>query len=141
MKAAVVLPFVAAFAGAAFACGGDNCARQVTGTRDGLTPLASRKADCSSFMLTTVVPDATTTTVTVTVDADATPRLRRDAGLRYRAATEVPTAVPAYASSCQEGTKYSSACSCWGITAMATTAPQPTKTATVTVTADYCDDL
>jgi hypothetical protein len=64
MKAAVVLSFVtAAVAGALGGrdghCGGDNCARQVTGTRDGLSPISARKADCSSFQLTTVVPDAT----------------------------------------------------------------------------------
>ncbi|KND94284.1 hypothetical protein TOPH_00783 [Tolypocladium ophioglossoides CBS 100239] len=147
MKAAVILSFVAAaLAGAVEVrdghCGGDNCARQVTGTRDGLSPIESRKADCSSFQKTTVVPDATTTTDTVTVDAGVPSKFRRDAGLEYRAATEAPTVVPAYASSCQEGTKYASACSCWGITAVTTTAPQPTKTATVTVTGgDYCDDL
>ncbi|POR32475.1 Uncharacterized protein TPAR_07308 [Tolypocladium paradoxum] len=145
MKAAVILSFVAAaLAGAVEVrqnCGGDNCARQVTGTRDGLTAIESRKADCSSFMKTTVIPDATTTTVTVTVEAGAPSKFRRAAGLEYRAATTAPTAIPAYASSCQEGVKYSSACSCWGITAMTTTAPAPTKTATVTVTSDYCQDL
>lgn len=55
MKAAVVLSFVAA----ALACSGDNCARQVTGTRAGLQDVASRKADCTSFMKATVTPDAT----------------------------------------------------------------------------------
>lgn len=63
MKAAVVLSFVAAaMAGLVERqgrCGGDNCARQVTGTRAGLTPIESRKADCSSFMTATVIPDAT----------------------------------------------------------------------------------
>lgn len=65
MKAAVLVPAlaVAALAGAIQGrdghCGGDNCARQVTGTRPGLTPISSRRADCSNFMKTTVVPDAT----------------------------------------------------------------------------------
>jgi hypothetical protein len=80
-----------------------------------------------------------TVTVTVTVDPDEAAVTKR--GLEYRAATQAPTAVPAYASSCQEAGKYASACSCWGITAVTTTAPVPTKTATVTVTADYCEDL
>lgn len=66
MKAAVVLSFVAAaMAGLVERqgrCGGDNCARQVTGTRAGLTPIESRKADCSSFMTATVIPDATCVT-------------------------------------------------------------------------------
>jgi hypothetical protein len=38
------------------ACAGNNCNRAVTGTRDGLPPLSSRSADCSSFLLTTVTP-------------------------------------------------------------------------------------
>ncbi|UNI24709.1 hypothetical protein JDV02_010436 [Purpureocillium takamizusanense] len=146
MKAAIILSFVAAaLAGAVNPrdghCGGDNCARQVTGTRDGLKPIESRKADCTSFMRTTVVPDPVTTTVTVTVDGEAPHKLRRDAALEYRAATEAPTVVPAYATACSNGAKYSSACSCWGITAAVTTAPTPTKTTTVTVTGDYCEDL
>ncbi|QPH19678.1 hypothetical protein C2857_004970 [Epichloe festucae Fl1] len=145
MKAAVILSLVAAAAAGAVdardgRCGGDNCARQVTGTRHGLTPLSSRQADCSIFMKTTIVPDATTVTVTVTVDPDE-PASKTKRALEYRAATEAPTAVPAYASSCEGAGKYSSACACWGITPVLTTAPIPTKTQTVTVTADFCEDL
>lgn len=81
-----------------------------------------------------------TTTVTVTVDADEPAKLKRD-NHQVRAATTVPTAVPAYASGCDSASRYSSACSCWGITASATTAATPTKTVTVTVTSDYCEDL
>jgi hypothetical protein len=35
-------------------CAGNNCNRQVTGTRAGLPALTSRSADCSSFMRVTV---------------------------------------------------------------------------------------
>lgn len=62
MKAAVILSLVAAASAGLVErghCGGDNCARQVTGTRAGLTPISSRQADCSSFMVATVVPEAT----------------------------------------------------------------------------------
>merc|ERR1712000_72511 len=145
MKAAVVLSFVAAaMAGLVERqgrCGGDNCARQVTGTRAGLTPIESRKADCSSFMTATVIPDATTTTVTVTVDADEPAKSKRANGLEFRAETELPTDIPAYASSCDDTMEYSSACSCWGITSAVTTGPAPTETVTVTTTVDYCEDL
>ena len=42
------------------ACNADNCARAVTGTRSGKMPdVASRQADCSSFMRATVTPRAT----------------------------------------------------------------------------------
>ncbi|KAF4505931.1 hypothetical protein G6O67_007829 [Ophiocordyceps sinensis] len=147
MKAAVLVPAlaVAALAGAIQGrdghCGGDNCARQVTGTRPGLTPISSRRADCSNFMKTTVVPDATTTTITVTATHGETRHVRRDGALEYRAATEAPTVIPAYAPGCRELRNYSSACSCWGITAVATTAARATKTETVTVTTDACEDL
>ncbi|ATY61203.1 hypothetical protein A9K55_006723 [Cordyceps militaris] len=134
---AVISTLIAAVAAA---CGGDNCARQVTGTRDGLSAVTSRKADCSSFLLTTIVPDATTTTITVTVDPDEPTKAKRF-NHEVRAATQVPTAIPAYASGCDSAARYSSACACWGITASATTASQPTKTVTVTVTSDYCEDL
>ncbi|KAM3447799.1 hypothetical protein MY3296_008369 [Beauveria thailandica] len=140
MKFLAVVSSLVAVAAAASRCGGDNCARQVTGTRDGLSAVTARQKDCSSFMLTTIVPDATTTTVTITVDPDEAPKSKR-ANIEVRAATEVPTAVPAYASGCDSASRYSSACACWGITASATTAAQPTKTVTVTITSDYCEDL
>lgn len=64
MKAAIVLSFVAAAMAAVInertnGCNADNCARAVTGTRDGLLPITSRQADCSSFMRATVTPKAT----------------------------------------------------------------------------------
>ncbi|KHN95510.1 uncharacterized protein MAM_06567 [Metarhizium album ARSEF 1941] len=148
MKIALALSLIAAaVAGSIEArhghCSGDNCARQVTGTRDGLTAITSRKNDCSNFMKTTLVPEATTVTVTVTVNigSDEHASVTKRGDMEHRAATEAPSVVPAYASSCNNPGKYSSACSCWGITAVTTTAPVPTHVATVTVTADYCEDL
>ncbi|KAK2053778.1 hypothetical protein LY76DRAFT_581222 [Colletotrichum caudatum] len=139
MKAAVVLSLVS-FALASVvekrACAGNNCNRQVTGTREGLLPISSRKADCTSFLQATVTPSPTTVTVTVTA---APARARRDGHIADRQVTELPTLVPAYASSCDDAAEYSSACSCWGITAVTSTAPRPT--VTVTTTADYCEDL
>ena len=62
MKFAVVLSLVsAALANVALekrACAGNNCNRAITGTRDGISPASVRSADCSSFLLTTVTPDA-----------------------------------------------------------------------------------
>ena len=79
-------------------------------------------------------------TVTVTVEATGPAKARR-ADVAPRQATVVPTAVPTYASACQNADRYASACSCWGITDAVTTAPQPTQTVTSTVTEDYCEDL
>jgi hypothetical protein len=62
MKFAAVLSFVSvALASVAVekrACAGNNCNRAITGTRDGLTAASSRSADCASFLLTTVTPEA-----------------------------------------------------------------------------------
>ncbi|EOO01884.1 putative lipase esterase family protein [Phaeoacremonium minimum UCRPA7] len=143
MKASVVA--VLSFVSFAFgnvlverACAGNNCNRAVTGTRDGLEPLSVRSADCSSFLLTTVTPAATT--VTVTVDEEPTTAVvKRDFALEIRQATEVPTAIPTYAAVCSSAEKYASACSCFGVTGSVTTAPTPT--VTVTTTIDYCEDL
>ena len=45
-----------------------------------------------------------------------------------RQVTVVPSSVPSYASACSGTSRYSSACSCWGITATTSTAPAPTVT-------------
>lgn len=61
MKAAVILSFVAAAVAGIVEkreCSGNNCNRQVTGTRAGLLAITSRQADCTSFQQTTVTPDA-----------------------------------------------------------------------------------
>ncbi|KAG7151064.1 hypothetical protein HYQ46_013192 [Verticillium longisporum] len=100
MKAAVILSLASLAFGSVLeqrACAGNNCNRQVTGTRAGLLPLTARQADCSSFQLTVVTPSPTTVTVTVTEEPAA--KLKRNV-VEARQATSVPTNVPAYASSC-----------------------------------------
>jgi len=109
-------------------CNDDNCARAVTGTRFPIAVQSSHKADCSSFMEATVIPAPITVTATTTVAPPVTYR-----GLQARQQTELPSVVPTYASACSGTARYSSACSCWGITAYTTTLPTPTVYATVTV--------
>ncbi|KAL6693311.1 hypothetical protein J3F84DRAFT_350715 [Trichoderma pleuroticola] len=142
MKAAIVLSFVAAAMAGVIertnGCNADNCARAVTGTRDGLLPITSRQADCSSFMQATVTPAPTTTTITITVDPEVTPKAKR-AVADASAVTVYPTFIPEYADNCPDTFGYSSACSCWGITATTTTAATPTQTEIVTVTQSYCE--
>lgn len=46
--------------------------------------------------------------------------------------TVSPTAIPPYATPCSGSVRYSSACSCIGVTAATTTAPTPVKTTTTT---------
>ncbi|PMD17627.1 hypothetical protein NA56DRAFT_661922 [Hyaloscypha hepaticicola] len=68
-------------------CNADNCARAVTGTRDGPATVAAHQADCKSFMQVTEHWDWPPTS---------------------------PTNVPAYATACSGTARYSSACSCFG---------------------------
>lgn len=140
MKVAAVLSLVSLAVASVIEkreCAGNNCNRAITGTRDGLPPVSLRSADCASFLKTTVTPAATT--VTVTVEAEPSLVAKRDAVLEIRQATVVPSVLPAYATQCSGAPAYSSACSCFGITATVTTAPTPT--VTVTSTIDYCEDL
>ena len=59
MKVALILSFaVGVMASSGKGCNADNCARQVTGTRPGLTPIESRKDDCSDYMTQTETPEA-----------------------------------------------------------------------------------
>ncbi|KAK8133375.1 hypothetical protein PG984_005387 [Apiospora sp. TS-2023a] len=125
-------------------CYADNCARAVTGTRTAadMPPQASRQADCSSYMHTTVTPaPVTTTTWTYTVE-----QVKRDVATAVvlgdeplmQARGAAPT-IPIYASFCTEQfpgatPHYSSACNCWSITASTTTLPPETITATATAT-------
>ncbi|KAI9774371.1 MAG: hypothetical protein M1840_004265 [Geoglossum simile] len=109
------------------ACNADNCARAVTGTRAGAIPLATRLADCASFFQVTVTPANVTQVVTVTAGAAA----KRHVGVKVRQVTAVPTDVPTYATACSGIVRYSSACSCAGITKATVTVSAPVATVTV----------
>ncbi|KAG4418276.1 hypothetical protein IFR04_008552 [Cadophora malorum] len=137
-----LLSFILALAlaqGALSACNANNCARAVTGTRIGKIPdQTSRMRDCSSFMLVTVTPATSTITATATITSTTTlggMMKRQAAVLEQRQVTVTPSSIPIYASACSSAARYSSACSCWGITARTTTASAPVTRTTVTVTA------
>ncbi|KAL8366445.1 hypothetical protein RB595_004975 [Gaeumannomyces hyphopodioides] len=126
-------------------CNANNCARAVTGTRDKIPSLETRRADCSAFMLATVTPATVTTTTTISVivsksttstsTTTTTISTTTTTGiLDRRQATVVPSIVPAYASACPNAAAYRSACSCWGITARTTTVDAPSSTASTTAT-------
>lgn len=62
MKATIVLSLASLAFGHVLenrACPGNNCNRQVTGTRAGLPALTARSADCSAFLAKTVTPTTT----------------------------------------------------------------------------------
>lgn len=92
--------------------------------------------------LTDVITVPLTTTVTV-IPQLLPPKAKRDhADLRgskitiaARQITQVPSSIPSYASACSGSVRYSSACSCIGVTGSTVTAPTPSTTVTVTATA------
>jgi hypothetical protein len=75
------------------------------------------------------------------VPPGASSPVKRDAEIQARQQTVLPSNIPAYASSCDNPTEYSSACNCWGITARTTTARRPRTTTFVTATASDCTGL
>lgn len=110
----------------------------MTGTRLGSASVSAFRQDCTSFMSATVTPPTSTVTVTATPDTcdedDEAPQTltKRVQQKRADGVTAFPTAVPTYASACSGAVRYSSACSCWGVSAAFTTAPTPVVTVTVT---------
>lgn len=113
------------------------------------------RADCSSYMAITVTPATTTVTATstltntdtaiatvtfesttyqeppvVTVKRRSHNHAIRD-GIEVRQATVSPTAIPTYASACSGAVRYSSACSCIGVTQYTVIAAAATTTITV----------
>lgn len=77
------------------------------------------------------------TTVTETATSFTTifdPELLKRQVTSGAAITVIPTLVPTYASACSGSVRYSSACSCFGVTGTTTTVPTPT--VYVTATAD-----
>ncbi|CAI0654695.1 unnamed protein product [Colletotrichum noveboracense] len=139
-------------------CARDNCFRALLGSKPGL---ASASADCSSFMQITQTPCPSTVTETATVTSFTTTLSNPYLGLRKLRREEIearqavttsassctpsqnkPSSMPSYIqTACQStvGTlvptaRYSSACSCNGITATTTTLPASTATVTTTST-------
>jgi len=138
-------------------CNANNCLRQVIASA--FTSRMAR-ADCSSYMAITVTPATVTVTATntltdtavetdtVTVIASTAyeepPTEKRRSNNRpvlpvrdvieVRQVTVSPTAIPAYASACTNDAKYSSACSCIGVTQYTITAAAPLTTTTTSVT-------
>ncbi|KAK3077659.1 hypothetical protein LTS18_009644, partial [Coniosporium uncinatum] len=79
-----------------------------------------------------------TTTITIASGASAIPDVTSapaKRALAERQVTNVPSAVPTYASFCLGTARYESACSCIGIPRTTTTASAPVATTTVTVPA------
>ncbi|KAK8026276.1 hypothetical protein PG990_004099 [Apiospora arundinis] len=122
-------------------CYADNCARAVTGTRTAADMPAQsvRRADCSSYMQTTVTPPPVTTTITTTGTVTSSPYTYIPSSTSPGKRAVAAATIPPYASFCTEAfpgatPHYSSACNCWGITAATTTLPPSTVTQTATAT-------
>ncbi|PVH87300.1 hypothetical protein DL98DRAFT_582011 [Cadophora sp. DSE1049] len=70
-----------------------------------------------------------------TVVQTVTVNQRRAAASPQTTGTVRPSSVPTYASACSGVVRYSSACSCWGVTQTTTTMPTPATYRTITVSA------
>ncbi|KAL8388238.1 hypothetical protein RB595_009369 [Gaeumannomyces hyphopodioides] len=103
------------------ACNANNCARDVTGTREGKLPLLEvRKTDCANFM---------TATVYATPTATQQPNVVYNRKMKRDPVTVKGQTVPSYIKQCDGNTvSYASACSCWGYTATTVTVTTPTTT-------------
>jgi len=126
-------------------CNANNCLRAVIASA---FPTRVTIEDCSSFMAVTVTPATFTITSTIatttftTLGEPPTVTVKRRNHNRHpvrevievRQVTVTPTAVPAYASACSGTVKYSSACSCIGVTRHTVTASTPVTTFTTSVT-------
>ncbi|KAK6343498.1 hypothetical protein TWF730_011088 [Orbilia blumenaviensis] len=120
-------------------CAADNCLRAI---RASAFPDRPGTADCSSYFQTTVTPPSTYTTIQIVTPTILTsyeqtttvpiPIATTDASIETPQ-TFIPSNIPTYASACSGSIRYSSACSCIGMTAKKTTLPAPTTT-TLTVT-------
>ncbi|MCJ1245337.1 hypothetical protein MMC30_002541 [Trapelia coarctata] len=121
---------------AAGKCNADNCARAVTGTRRGPSFAPSAQADCSSFLLQTSTGPSVTVTeftyITTTVGGPTEPASIVPRNPVVETPPPAPKAIPAYASPCSGSVRYSSACSCYGITAETITVPAGTTTTVLT---------
>ncbi|MCJ1291374.1 hypothetical protein MMC34_002917 [Xylographa carneopallida] len=98
---------------------------------------AATITDIVTVTLSTAI--VTTTVATVVVQQSSPAKLKLRDGFEQRVApravTVSPSSVPTYASACSGTARYSSACSCFGITHSTSTASTPSTTITVTATA------
>jgi hypothetical protein len=143
------LPFLAGSVNGA--CYRDSCLRALAGAHFPIRPTA---ADCSSFLATTITPDAITLTAfetsfttpaaetgdsdivwltsytTVTADPTQIPSVRACPAKKKRALSRP---IPSYAPHC-DAARYASACKCIGVHPFTLTAPTPLTTITLTTT-------
>ncbi|MCJ1287361.1 hypothetical protein MMC26_006710 [Xylographa opegraphella] len=99
---------------------------------------AATVTDILTVTVSTALVTATVSTVVVTAGAPVVTLKVRDGSeqrIAPRAVTVSPSSVPTYASACSGTVRYSSACSCFGVTHSTSTAPTPSTTVTVTATA------
>ncbi|KAK6535469.1 hypothetical protein TWF694_001925 [Orbilia ellipsospora] len=152
------------FARTASACAADNCLRAVIAsaftTRHGTADCSSYFLATVTPPTVTITASATITTgttviqyvsetdtahatdtinshVTLTVNAASTSTTLFPPGDRKKNKRQVtvnPTSIPAYASPCSGAARYSSACSCIGVSHVTVTVPAPSTTITQTTT-------
>ncbi|KAK6360922.1 hypothetical protein TWF730_007037 [Orbilia blumenaviensis] len=107
-------------------CNANNCLRAVRATA---FPTRPGTADCSSFFSTTIETKTSTEDVGGVITT-----------VTYLETT-IPTHIPAYASACDGPVKYSSACSCIGVTPVTTIIPPTCAPGTLSCNGGACQDI
>ncbi|MCJ1403257.1 hypothetical protein MMC11_006480 [Xylographa trunciseda] len=107
-----------------------------TATTTDMFTITNTGTTTATIPVTVIIPETATVTVPVFAKRMEMSDLVRKPtiSLAARQMTVRPSAIPSYASTCSGSVRYSSACSCIGVTATTTTAPTPITTTTVTVT-------
>ena len=106
----------------------------VTQTASSTLVLTTSSTSIIQVLQTSITTSFVSTTTVTSNVPQITVAPRGDKALQNRAVTQTNTAVPPYASPCSGTVRYSSACSCFGVTATTTTLKASTTTTTVTVT-------
>ncbi|KAJ6256904.1 hypothetical protein Dda_7787 [Drechslerella dactyloides] len=163
LTAALALLVGSAAALPASRCDADNCLRAVRNTeknprgstdclsyfRTTVTPAVSTVTTTNTAHATATTTDSVVHTDTVSQTATETEHTtatvivpftvtvqetQYSAGIAKRQQTDIPSAIPNYASWCSGAVRYSSACSCMGVTGTTVTIPAETTTATTDTT-------
>ncbi|KAF3903675.1 hypothetical protein AA313_de0207753 [Arthrobotrys entomopaga] len=106
----------------------------------GSTTLSLTATDTEFQTSTVDFPTTTTTTLSLTSTTTIKPP-GATVKKAKRQVTVIPSRIPAYASPCSGSVRYSSACSCMGISAITITAPAPTTVITTQLTISTTETL
>ncbi|TAQ90987.1 hypothetical protein B7494_g729 [Chlorociboria aeruginascens] len=117
MRISDLLFVLAAAESAAADCTPDACGDVITSVGTLPIPLATRSADCMSYLEVTITPNASYILWTTSADPETFGVIGRPT---------LTSSIPAYATECADAPAYSSACECAGLSVTTVAAAVPT---------------